>query len=165
MIFICNRGFKKQCFNLFLYSTTEVMEEDLQRRNAFGWYVAALTKYVDFTGRARRKEYWSFALINTSILFLLYGLAFATVILEANTFASIAMGAAGLYLLGTMLPGIAAVVRRLHDVGKSGAYFLVYFIPLAGPIWLLVLLCTEGEPVNNRWGEDPKQHINQNFGF
>lgn len=60
------------------------------------------------------------------------------------------------YSLAVMLPGLAVAVRRLHDVGKSGWMFLVALIPIVGGIWLLVLMLTDGEWGENRYGSDPK---------
>ena len=64
----------------------------------------------------------------------------------------------GIYCLAVLLPGIAVSVRRLHDIGKSGWYYLLGFIPIVGPIILLVWFCTEGERFENAWGEDPKKN-------
>mgnify|MGYP000701754028 CR=1 FL=1 len=61
-----------------------------------------------------------------------------------------------LELLSVLLSTSAVTVRRLHDTGKSGFYIFVSLIPLAGIIWLLVLLCMEGENKPNQWGENPK---------
>lgn len=61
-----------------------------------------------------------------------------------------------IYALATIIPGLAVTVRRLHDSGKSGAYFFVTFIPFIGSFWLLFLLATEGEQGSNAYGADPK---------
>ena len=71
----------------------------------------------------------------------------------------ISLGYGWLYMLGGLahfIPGLAVVVRRLHDVGKSGWFYLIAFIPLIGFIWLFVLMCTDGEKTDNKWGADPK---------
>ena len=47
-------------------------------------------------------------------------------------------------------------VRRLHDVGKSGVNLLFYFLPIAGPIILIIFLATDSEPRENKWGPNPK---------
>ena len=118
------------------------------------WYSKVLKQYTDFSGRARRKEYWMFALFN--IIF-----AFAAMILD--NVLGIAMEKIGygpiyiIYGLAVLLPGLAVAVRRLHDVGKSGWMLLIVLIPLIGAIWLLVLLCTDGQPGSNKWGENPKE--------
>ena len=61
-----------------------------------------------------------------------------------------------LYALAVLIPGLAVAVRRLHDIGKSGAWYFICFVPFIGGIWLLILLCTEGERVENQYGVDPK---------
>jgi uncharacterized membrane protein YhaH (DUF805 family) len=61
-----------------------------------------------------------------------------------------------LYILVTFIPLLAVAVRRLHDVGKSGWFYLISVIPLIGGIWLLVLFCTEGDKGDNKYGPDPK---------
>lgn len=63
--------------------------------------------------------------------------------------------------LGTIIPGLAVLVRRLHDVGKSGWFFFIILIPIIGSIWLLVLLCTEGESGTNQYGSDPKNEFDE----
>jgi len=113
------------------------------------WYLKVLNQYADFSGRARRKEYWMFTLISTLIV---WGIQLITIGLDLDTFVYIQY----IYSLLVLVPSLAVLVRRLHDIGKSGWYFLIIFIPLAGPIWLLVLLCMEGEGRPNQWGENPK---------
>jgi uncharacterized membrane protein YhaH (DUF805 family) len=61
-----------------------------------------------------------------------------------------------IYMLGSIVPSLAVLVRRLHDSGKSGWYYFVSLIPLAGPIWLLVLLATDSTPGDNEYGPNPK---------
>ena len=56
----------------------------------------------------------------------------------------------------TFIPGLAVAVRRLHDVGKSGWWYLIVFIPCVGFIWLLVLFVTDSEHGPNKWGDNPK---------
>ncbi|MFT7351341.1 MAG: uncharacterized membrane protein YhaH (DUF805 family) [Flavobacterium sp.] len=116
--------------------------------------------YTNFTGRARRAEYWYYVLASVIIAIVLaiidgvFGLEFG---------GQLKLGILGMvYSLAVLIPGLAVVVRRLHDVGKSGWYYFIVLIPIAGIIWLLVLLCTEGEPTENRYGENPKK-IDQDF--
>lgn len=99
------------------------------------WYIRVLKKYAVFSGRARRKEYWMFYLFN--LIFFIAASALDTLI-----FGIAFIGFGPLYVvyaLAVLVPGLAVAVRRLHDVGKSGWYYFVILIPLAGPIWLLVL--------------------------
>ena len=117
------------------------------------WYLAVLKKYAVFTGRARRKEYWFFALFN--VIFLVV----ATILdnLLKTTFENLSYGWIYLlYALAVLIPSIAVVVRRLHDVGKSGWWYFIALIPLVGGIWLLVLMCTDSQPGDNQYGPNPK---------
>ncbi|GIR22424.1 MAG: hypothetical protein CM15mP36_16310 [Flavobacteriales bacterium] len=59
-------------------------------------------------------------------------------------------------LIVHFIPSLAVLVRRLHDVGKSGWFYFIFLIPLIGVLWLLVLYCTEGQKQDNKWGPDPK---------
>ncbi len=118
------------------------------------WYLKVVKdNYANFNGRARRKEYWMFTLFNMLILFGLIAVSVAiSVTSDSPAFLSIYF----IYVLATIIPGLAVTVRRLHDSGKSGAYFFVTFIPFIGSFWLLFLLATEGEQGSNAYGADPK---------
>ena len=62
----------------------------------------------------------------------------------------------GIYIIAVLIPTLAVSVRRLHDIGRSGWYYLIGLIPIVGSLILLVWFCTEGERNSNGWGEDPK---------
>ena len=118
------------------------------------WYKTVdFDNYANFNGRARRSEYWYFALMNIIILIV------AAVLdnLLGTTFGILPYGY--LYLvvaLAVFIPGLAVSVRRLHDVGKSGWFYFIVLIPLVGAVWLLVLFFTEGNQGENQYGSDPK---------
>ena len=65
-----------------------------------------------------------------------------------------------IYVLATFLPTLAVVVRRLHDTGKSGWYYLIGLIPLVGSILLIIALVTDSQPGSNQWGPNPKEGDN-----
>lgn len=124
------------------------------------YYLDVIKKYVTFNGRARRKEYWMFILFNAifgivaSLLDNLLGLNFSS---EYSSYASVSTGIiAAVYSLAVFLPTLAVAIRRLHDIGKSGWWLLISLIPLAGPIWLFVLMVTDGNVGENQYGSDPK---------
>jgi uncharacterized membrane protein YhaH (DUF805 family) len=118
------------------------------------WYLQVLKKYAEFGGRARRKEYWMFALFN--VIFLIVAIILDNVL--GTTIGVLPYGVFYfLYALAVLLPGLAVGVRRLHDVGKSGWMMLIGLIPLIGAIWLLVLVCTDSQVGTNKWGENPKE--------
>ena len=113
------------------------------------YYLHVLRNYAVFSGRARRKEYWMFVLFNIIIS--------VVAAIADYVFSGPGSGAiSGLYSLAVFIPSLAVGVRRLHDVGKSGWFTLIIFIPLVGVIWLLVLDCTEGTDGANEYGPDPK---------
>lgn len=121
------------------------------------WYLKVLRQYVDFKGRARRKEYWTFVLFN-----ILFGIGCA--ILDGGLGLSFDENLYygpiyGLYSLVMFLPSLAVGVRRLHDIGKSGWMLLIVLIPIIGVIWLLVLLVTDSQPGENAYGPNPKEEI------
>ena len=127
----------------------------LKIKKTMNWYLKVLRQYADFSGRARRKEYWMFVLFNSIF-------AIAAMLLD-NLF-GITMGNIPygpiyiMYGLALFIPGLAVLVRRLHDTGKSGWMVLISLIPLIGGIWLLVLLVTDSESGTNKWGENPKSN-------
>lgn len=118
------------------------------------WFIKVLKQYADFKGRARRKEYWMFVLfysiflIITSILDITLGIGFGDTGTGPITL---------LFYLAILIPGLAVTVRRLHDVGKSGWMILINFIPIIGGIWLLVLLLTNSNQGENKYGANPKE--------
>ncbi len=113
------------------------------------WYLAVLKKYAVFSGRARRKEYWMFFLFNI-IIAIVIGIMSAVL----ETMALFALFS--LYSLAIIIPGIAVFVRRLHDIGKSGWWFLIGFVPAIGGIILLVFMCLGGDEGENQYGPNPK---------
>ena len=119
------------------------------------YYLKVLRQYVDFKGRARRAEYWNFVLFSTLISIVL--LLVDTYVLGTNPMAGESGIIGNLYSLAVFLPSLGVLVRRLHDVGKSGWFFLIVLIPLIGAIWLLILLFRDGEPGENKWGPNPKE--------
>lgn len=111
------------------------------------WYISVLKNFGNFNGRARRKEYWMFVLFN-----FLITLAISLMELALPSMVYLRV----IYGLAVIIPGLSLSIRRLHDIGKSGWYNLVAFIPLIGAIWLLILTCTEGDSGSNQYGPNPK---------
>jgi len=128
------------------------------------WFINAIKKYATFNGRARRKEYWNFylfmiiSLVVVSIMDFILG-TYIISIPYPVVGEIIRSGIGILYTLSSLffiIPTLAVSVRRLHDVGKSGAYLFVQLIPVVGAIWFLILLCTDSDLGVNRYGESPK---------
>lgn len=119
------------------------------------WYFAVLKRYATFGGRARRAEYWMFALVNFVVLVVL-SIA-GTIALHASTrTALIVDGVLLVYALLVLLPSIAVTVRRLHDTGRSGGWFWIVLVPFVGPIVLFVFTVLDSAPDKNAYGPSPK---------
>ena len=129
--------------------------------SGFGYYKNVITKnYANFEGRARRSEFWYFALFNAIIALALniVGGMIGALLIESMGPSAMFLGLAPLmiYALAVLVPGLAVAVRRLHDTGKSGFTILLAFIPLVGGIILIVFYATEGISGPNQYGPDPK---------
>lgn len=109
------------------------------------YFLYCLQHYVDFDGRARRSEFWYFVLFN-----LLFTALFTII---GNFIGFERLG--NLASLVTFLPGLAVSVRRLHDVGKSGWFVLLVFVPLI-QLYLLYLDVQDSQPGDNQYGPNPK---------
>ena len=116
------------------------------------WFVTALKRYAQFSGRAGRAEYWYFVLV-----YLLASVVLSIVDGIAGTFnPKTGIGLlSGLFALALLIPTLAVAVRRLHDVGRTGWWVLIGFVPLIGFIVLLVFACTRSDPSPNRFGSGP----------
>ena len=150
------------------------------REKEMNWYLKVWKQYADFSGRARRKEYWTFTLFNAMIIFVLMFVMIAGERANSKAFADkitmdfmdgkavevvaynyiylkIGMALLGCYALSIFIPSVAVCVRRLHDIGKSGWYYFIGLIPLVGAIILLVWYCTDSQAGENKWGVNPKE--------
>lgn len=124
------------------------------------WFIKAFRQYADFSGRASRQEFWMFVLFN-----LLFAMAWAFV---AGLLTGLFGGSfnqesrlmfmyklIAIYYAVTTVPAMAVGVRRLHDTGRSGWWMLIGLVPLVGGIWLIVLMCSDDNPGDNRYGSPP----------
>ena len=122
------------------------------------WYLKVLKQYVDFSGRARRKEYWMFCLF--FFIFVIVAMVLDNVLGLTFSLYGQSLGYGWLYTifcLANFLPSLAVCVRRLHDVGRSGWWYFIAFIPLVGAILLLIWFCTDSQAGENKWGVNPKE--------
>ena len=111
-------------------------------------YKKYLNNYANFKGRSTRSDYWFVILAN-----YLIGFALGLVGGFMPDLYKLMMALSYAYSLAVLIPSIALVVRRLHDINKSGWYYLLTLIPLAGPIILLIFLCRASVNENNQYGE------------
>ena len=118
-------------------------------KSPWGYFTSVITEhYADFSGRARRAEYWWFWLINTAagIILAIIGLA---IIPELGLIIF------AVWYLATLLPSLGVAVRRLHDTNKSGWTLLLGIIPFGG-IVLFIFMVVDGDLGANRYGYPPK---------
>lgn len=127
-----------------------------------------LRKYADFTGRARRMEFWLFwlFLVGIEVVFsILIGMAGGSMMAFADPsggFAAMsgpAMGLWALYglvMLALLIPSLAVAFRRLHDTNRTAWWLLIGLIPFVGALVLLVFYLLDGTPGPNKYGPDPK---------
>lgn len=121
-------------------------------------YLTPWRKYATFTGRATRKEWWTFYLVNTAIIFILSATMGGDIVKGFLHYRIHAIGpAATLFGLLVFIPTLAALVRRLHDVGRTGWWVLLGFVPVLGGLVLLIMLLFDSQPGPNQYGPNPKE--------
>ena len=141
----------------------------MQQKSLFTYWGECFTKhYADFSGRARRREYWGTMLFNVLIQI---GLNIILSIVSTILFSSIEINGEvtfsplffllpdiPIYIYGLvwLLPGLAVAVRRLHDIGKSGWNLLWILLPIVGAIMLIYWYCQDSQPGENKWGANHK---------
>ncbi|AIV05671.1 membrane protein [Vibrio harveyi] len=118
------------------------------------WYLTAIKKYINFGGRARRKEYWYFFLFNILISLVLCFIDITTGNYDPETGYGLL---SSIYALAVFIPGITVGVRRLHDTGRTGWWSLIAFVPLIGILVLLCFCASKGDTGRNQYGSDPKE--------
>ena len=117
------------------------------------WFFFVLRHYATFSGRARRREYWTYL----GCYLLVYAALLLVDLLDGSFDMETQMGLlTGIFLLATLIPGTAVAVRRLHDSDRSGWWLLLGPLPLLGVIVLLYFLIQKGDAGPNRYGVDPR---------
>jgi len=125
------------------------------RKVSFGQAISRFYgNYANFSGRASRSEYW-FAWLYSSLVGLpLYRLAFPSI--DPDTGLPIPnmlwLGIMSLWFLANLVPSLAVLWRRFHDVNKSGGYYFMALIPIVGAILVLIALCKDSDAQQNRFG-------------
>lgn len=107
---------------------------------------SGLSRYFDFNTRSSRSEYWYwvlFVILLSIIAAVIDGIIFGAPILRT------------LVTLGLLVPGIAVGVRRLHDIDRSGWWYLIALIPLIGALVLIYWFVQPGTQGSNEYGDNP----------
>ena len=113
-------------------------------------------KYADFSTRASRKEFWSFALFYWFLCLAMFMISILVDVVFEHSFQMfrLMVGVSVIIALLLMVPTYAVCVRRLHDTGRTGWWLLLYFIPWIGTIALLIMLCRKSDE-DNKYGPKP----------
>ena len=114
------------------------------------WYLRVLQKYMDFSGRAHRTEFWMFVLFSVIITIALSVIGY--VVMGSNGQSALS----GIYGLAVLLPSLGVEVRRLHDTNHTGWWILIGLVPLIGSLVLLYFLVQDSDAGDNQYGPNPK---------
>ncbi len=135
-------------------------------------------KYIDFSGRAGRAEYWWFTLflvVASIVLGIFDAMTFGIELDSPQVFSNI-------FAIATLIPSLAVTWRRFHDINKSGWWCLLMFAImviggafigagivisaglvglgilalLGGLIWNIIWAATPGDMGENQYGPDPR---------
>lgn len=136
---------------------TPVPAEDLTAQSQPSWFESclayfnrAISRFARFSGRATRAEYWYFflAVLLLNVVLTLLGLVFSESVLG-----DLIELLSSVLLLFVLIPSISIGVRRLHDVNKSGWWYLLILVPLIGPLVLLYWAIQVGDTGGNAYGD------------
>ena len=121
------------------------------------WYFEVIKKYTVFSGRASRKEYWMFFLINFIISSVIKFVEVKIGVSTISLYADASLGAVHtLYVCWIFIPSIAVLVRRLHDTNHGSNSIFLILIPIIGWIWVFTYLVQDSAPNDNEYGPNPK---------
>ena len=127
------------------------------------WYLKVMRdNYANFKGRARRKEYWMYTLIFTVLLIALMTIMFSVLSfsdetgIETGPSVYLTVILVIVFLFAHFIPSIALTVRRLHDTGKSGWWYLIVLVPYLGNFVIFIFTLIDGDRGDNKYGSNPK---------
>lgn len=120
--------------------------ESMELRDGFKKF---WTRALDYHGTTSRREFWWGVLGNALIMVALLALWIVSITCvkpPVNAFSILTTVAFAMFCIVELLPSITLIIRRMHDIGKSGFYIFVLFIPIFGFIWYLCLVTRAGVP-------------------
>ncbi|MBW4656954.1 MAG: DUF805 domain-containing protein [Kaiparowitsia implicata GSE-PSE-MK54-09C] len=118
------------------------------------WLVNPLKKYVVFSGRASRKEYWMFVLW-IILIYLVLVLLDNFLKIKLDDVPSFVALLSRIWAWAVALPLVSICVRRLHDTSRSAWWLMIGLVPVLGLIGLFVYMIMNGTTGNNKFGLDP----------
>ena len=121
-----------------------ILKEEPEMNEWINAYLDMWRNYANFNGRCRRAGYWKAAVVNFVVIFII------------SILPIVGSALSSLYSIAILVPSIALCARRLHDIHKSGWWYLINLIPLVGQIIFIVWMATDSKPETNQWGPSPK---------
>jgi len=113
-------------------------------------------KYLTFSGRATRREYWLFLLFTIVVFICLSYIDYSLGTLKERDDGFVIGAFSVIFYSVLVLPLISVHIRRLHDINKSGHWWFIWMVPLIGPFWSIILSCLPGTKGGNDFGIDDK---------
>lgn len=117
--------------------------------NMLDAWATNLKRAFDFSGRTGRASFWWTVLTNMIVIF---ALAIGAGLFAHSFLGTLFKGLYAIYVLVWFIPDVAMLIRRLHDIGRSGWWILLSFIPIIGTIVLIVWQATQGNDGDNTYG-------------
>ena len=138
------------------FNTVAQSRNENGQLSLFALFLETLSKrYAQFSGRASKREFWGYTLFRIIADFSIF--IVAIIMSEiSRSLGDIFFLLYYLFVLAVIIPSLSVAIRRLHDIGKSGWWFLITLIPIIGPIWLIVLMCQPSFNGDNQWGSMPE---------
>jgi uncharacterized membrane protein YhaH (DUF805 family)/cold shock CspA family protein len=119
----------------------------------WSYFIRTLTaNYANFRGRARRKEYWGFVLF---LVLAFFALLVVGILADTGNEPIFTYGLIASFWLATFIPNLALTIRRQHDIGLSGWFYLLIFIPYIGGMIIFVFTLIPSQKHDNQWGPVP----------
>lgn len=135
----------RKVFIIFIMENNNMKTNDVITNchpdSAGGCYKLFWTNYANFSGRARRSEFWWPYLFNGLIMIILFCILPILGLL---------------FILATLIPNLTLYSRRLHDTGRAFGWYFISGIPIVGALLLLIWTLTDSQPGENRFGANPK---------
>ncbi len=124
--------------------------EAQERFSVVEWFTKTLRDFGHFNGRSRRKEYWIYTLI-------IIGMSIITLIIDNAVIGAPVL--TWILAIVTLVPSLALIVRRLHDINQSGWLAIISVIPILNWIFIIIIGCIETQQENNQWGLPSKRSL------
>lgn len=126
----------------------------VERRKNMYYYIRGIVKFSKYRGRATRREYWCYSIINAVIIALLLVLHAMFAVGAVHTVLTYLLLA---YVLFQIMPTLCITSRRWHDIGRTGLWVWLNIVPVVGAIVTMFFFFARGDEGTNQYGRDPRE--------